>query len=214
MHIVLLGAPGSGKGTQAQRLATGLGMQQLSTGELLRAAVEQRTAVGLAVQSAMEAGSLVPDETVLGMIRERLAADGATTQFILDGFPRTLAQARSLGDLLTELDQALRAVVYLEVDFDILMKRLTGRRTCSKTGQVLNIYYSSQADLDACRERGGELLQRDDDKEDTIRHRLEVYDRQTAPLIEHYRTEDLLRIVDADSDVDTVYRRLTEALEG
>jgi adenylate kinase len=188
-------------------------MQQLSTGELLRAAVSQRTAVGLAVQAAMEAGSLVPDETVLGMIRERLAAHGATTQFILDGFPRTLAQARSLGDLLGDLEQALRAVVYLEVDFDSLMKRLTGRRTCSKTGQVLNIYYSSQADLDACRERGGELLQRDDDKEDTIRHRLEVYHRQTAPLIEHYRDEGLLRVVDADADVDTVYRRLTEALQ-
>lgn len=213
MHIVLLGAPGSGKGTQAQRLATGLGMQQLSTGDLLRAAVSQRTAVGLAVQAAMEAGSLVPDETVLGMIRERLAADGATTRFILDGFPRTLAQARSLGDLLAELNQVLHAVIYLEVDFDSLMKRLTGRRTCSKTGQVLNIYYSRQADLDACRARGGDLLQRDDDKEATIRHRLEVYDRLTAPLIEHYRSEGSLRIVDADADVDTVYRRLTEALE-
>jgi adenylate kinase len=213
MHIVLLGAPGSGKGTQAQRLTTELGMRQLSTGELLRTAVAQQTALGLAVKAAMESGSLVPDETVLGMIRERLAADGATTDYILDGFPRNLDQARALDDLLKELEQALSAVVYLEVDFDILMKRLTGRRTCSITGKVLNIYYSSQSELDECRARGGELLQRDDDNEDTIRHRLDVYDRQTAPLIEHYRRAGLLRIVDADDNVGAVYDRLLQELQ-
>jgi adenylate kinase len=213
MHIVLLGAPGSGKGTQAQRLVTDLGMRQLSTGELLRSAVAQKTSVGLAIRAAMESGSLVPDATVLGIIRERLADDGATVDYILDGFPRNLEQAYALDDLLAELQQTLGAVVYLEVDFETLMKRLTGRRTCSKTGKVLNIYFSSQAELDDCRSRGGELLQRDDDNEDTIRHRLEVYDRQTAPLIEHYRKSGLLRVVDANGDVDAVYRRLRELLE-
>jgi len=148
MHIVLLGAPGSGKGTQAQRLSTELGLRQLSTGELLRSAVAQQTPLGLAVQAAMESGSLVPDEVVLGMIRERLTDDGATTNYVLDGFPRNLNQARALDVLLTELGQGLAAAVYLQVAFDLLMKRLTGRRTCSKTGKVVNIYFSSQAELD------------------------------------------------------------------
>jgi len=213
MHIVLLGAPGSGKGTQAQRLSTELGLRQLSTGELLRSAVAQKTSLGLAVQAAMESGSLVPDDIVLGMIRERLTDDGAATDYILDGFPRNLDQARALDALLAELGQGLAAVVYLQVDFDLLMKRLTGRRTCSKTGKVVNIYFSSQAELDECRARGSQLLQRDDDNEDTIRNRLEVYERQTAPLIEHYRQSGLLRIVAADDDVDTVNQRLLEALQ-
>lgn len=213
MRIVLLGAPGSGKGTQAQKLNVERGLPQLSTGDLLRAAVAQRTPLGIKAKAAMDAGALVSNDIVLGMIRERLADEDVASGYILDGFPRNLEQARALRELLLDLGQALDAVVLMRVDFDILMKRLTGRRTCSKTGKVLNIYFSSQQELDACLEAGGELLKRDDDNEETIRHRLEVYDRETAPLVEHYRDQGLLRIVDAEGSVDEVHTRLLEALQ-
>lgn len=212
MRIVLLGAPGSGKGTQAQRLTTEHGLPQLSTGDLLRTAVAEQTRLGLEAKAAMNAGSLVSDEIVLEMIRERLAAPDVAKGYILDGFPRNLVQASALQDSLAELDQNLDSVVLMRVEYEILMKRLTGRRTCSKTGKVLNIYFSSRAELDACIEAGGELLQRDDDTEQTIAHRLEVYDRETAPLVDYYRDQGLLRIVDAQGSVDEVYGRLLTAL--
>lgn len=213
MRIVLLGAPGSGKGTQAQKLTAERGLVQLSTGDLLRAAVAQRTPLGLKAKAAMDAGTLVSDEIVLGMIRERLASPDVAGAYILDGFPRNLEQARALDALLGELDQTLDAVVLMRVDFDILMKRLTGRRTCSKTGKVLNIHFSSKAELDACIEAGGELLKREDDNEETIKRRLKVYDRETAPLVEHYRERGLLRVVDAEGRVEEVYRRFLAALD-
>lgn len=213
MRIVLLGAPGSGKGTQAQKLTRDLGLKQLSTGELLRAAVAQRTPLGLEAKAAMDAGMLVSNAIVLRMIRERLKQGDVANGYILDGFPRNLEQAQALAALLDELGQSLDAVVLLHVDFDVLLKRLTGRRTCSKTGKLLNIYFSSKAELDACVEAGGELLKRDDDNEETISRRLTVYERETAPLIDHYRRIGLLRVVDAEGDVDEVYARLVEALK-
>ena len=213
MRIILLGAPGSGKGTQAQRLEADQGWPQVSTGDLLRAAVAAETPLGIEAKDAMDAGELVSNDVVLGIIRERLARDDAARGYVLDGFPRNLDQARALDGLLRELDQSIDAVVQLHVPFEILMKRLTGRRTCSKTGKLLNVYYSSQAEIDACLEAGGELLQRDDDNEATIRHRLEVYDRETAPLIERYREDGSLEVVDADGDKDEVYERLLRALE-
>jgi len=213
MQIVLLGAPGSGKGTQAQRLHAEHGIRQISTGDLLRAAVAQKTPVGLKVKAAMDGGALVPDAIVLDMIRASLADPAIAGNCVLDGFPRTLEQARGLESLLADLGQHLDGVVYLHVDFEVLFKRLTGRRTCSKTGKLLNVYFSSKEELDACRAEGGELLRREDDNEDTIRHRLEVYHRQTEPLIEHYRAAGLLRVIDASGDVDDVYQRLLEALQ-
>lgn len=213
MRIVLLGAPGSGKGTQAQKLQLERGLPQVSTGDLLRSAVAEQTPLGLEAKAAMDAGELVSNEIVLAMIRERLGRPDAVGGYILDGFPRNLEQAKALGLLLDELDQTLDAVVLLHVDFDILMKRLTGRRTCSKTGKLLNVYFSSQEEIDACTEAGGELLQRDDDNEETIRHRLEVYDSQTAPLIDHYRETGLLRVVEAQDSMDEVYARLVEVLD-
>jgi len=212
MRIVLLGAPGSGKGTQAQRLTRDLGLRQLSTGELLRTAVANRTPLGLEAKAAMDAGTLVSNAIVLRMIRERLTQPDVANGYILDGFPRNLEQAESLAALLDELGQSLDAVVLLHVDFDILLKRLTGRRTCSKTGKLLNIYFSSKAELDACIEAGGELQKRDDDNEETIARRLTVYERETAPLIDHFRRIGLLRVVEAQGDVDEVYARLREAL--
>jgi adenylate kinase len=208
----MLGAPGSGKGTQAQRLQQDHQLPQVSTGDLLRRAVADKTPLGLKAKAAMDAGELVSDEIVLGMIKERLKQPDAKAGFILDGFPRNLAQADSLNAVLAELGLALDRAVLMDVDFDILMKRLTGRRTCSKTGQVLNIYFSTPAELEACRKAGGELLQRDDDNETTIRNRLTVYERQTAPLVDYYAKRGILKKVAATGSVDDVYGRLKGAV--
>jgi len=212
MRIVMLGAPGSGKGTQAQRLQQDHQLPQVSTGDLLRRAVADKTPLGLKAKATMDAGELVSDDIVLGMIKERLAKPDAKRGFILDGFPRNLAQADSLNAVLAELGQKIDAAVLMDVDFDILMKRLTGRRTCSKTGQVLNIYFSSPAELEACSKAGGELLQRADDNEATIRNRLQVYERQTAPLIDYYQKRGQLKKVAATGDVDDVYARFKKAV--
>ena len=213
MRIVLLGAPGSGKGTQAQRLQKDLGLPQISTGDLLRSAVSRGTELGLKAKAAMDAGELVSNTIVLGMIKERLSADDASNGYVLDGFPRNRVQAEDLQGVLTELGQTLDATVLMDVDFDVLMKRLTGRRTCSKTGKLLNVYFSPQQELDECTEAGGELVHRADDNEDTIRNRLEVYQRETEPLIEYYRDRELLQVVHAEGDVAEVYGRLREALD-
>ena len=213
MRVLFLGAPGSGKGTQAQRLQSEFGIPQISTGDLLRKAVADATPLGLQAKAAMDAGELVSDELVLGLIKARLAEPDTAHGFILDGYPRNKAQAAALATVLADVEQPLDCAVLMDVDFDILMKRLTGRRTCSATGKVLNVYFSSQAELDACIEAGGELLQREDDNETTIRNRLEVYSAQTAPLIDHYREQNKLKVIRAEGDIDEVYERLKEVLE-
>ena len=212
MRIVFLGAPGSGKGTQAQRLMAEFELPQVSTGDLLREAVAAGTELGQKAKAAMDAGELVTDDIVLGIIAERLGRDDCVSGFILDGFPRNLAQARDLEPVLQQIGQSLDAAVWLDVDLDILMKRLTGRRTCSKTGKLLNIYFSSQEELDACAEQGGELIQRADDNEETIANRLNVYREQTEPRIEHYRAAGLLKTISGEGEMDDVYDRLTESL--
>ena len=212
MRIVLLGAPGSGKGTQAKRLQADRGWPQVSTGDLLRDAISARTVMGLRAKSAMDAGKLVADEVVLGIVKDRLGSDDAGGAYILDGFPRNLAQAEALDAVLAELGQTLDAAVLMDVPHEPLMKRLTGRRTCSKTGKLLNIHFSTPEELKACIDAGGELLQRDDDREETINNRLEVYRRQTEPLIEYYRGRNLLSVVRADGSIDEVYAGLVDAL--
>jgi adenylate kinase len=212
MKIVFLGAPGSGKGTQAQRLMADHLMVQVSTGDLLREAVAAGTELGQRARQAMDAGELVSDEIVLGMIRDRLQRPDVGSGFILDGFPRNLAQAESLEVVLAELGKSLDAAVLLDVNFEILLKRLTGRRTCSKTGKLLNIYFSSQSEIDACAKAGGELIQRADDNGETIGNRLDVYRQQTEPLIAYYEQAGLLRKVDGEGDMDVVYGRLKVVL--
>lgn len=212
MRIVLLGAPGSGKGTQSQNMVRKYGVPQVSSGDLLRDAVARGTELGRQAKAAMDAGELVSDELVLALIRERLSRPDALRGFILDGFPRNSAQAEALEKMLALLGQPIEAVVLMDIDHSILMKRLTGRRTCSKTGKVLNIYFSPPEELEACKKAGGELKQRDDDKEETIRNRLEVYAAQTKPLIEHYRAKGLLKTVDAEGEMDAVFERLEKAL--
>ena len=212
MKIVFLGAPGSGKGTQAQRLMAEYSMVQISTGDLLREAVAAETELGQLAKQAMDAGELVSDGIVLGMIRDRLQKDDVAHGFILDGFPRNLSQAESLETLLAELGKSLDAAVLLDVDFEILMKRLTGRRTCSKTGKLLNIYFSPQSEIDACVDAGGELIQRADDNEQTIGNRLNVYREQTQPLISYYEQAGLLKTINGEGEMADVYGRLQAAL--
>jgi adenylate kinase len=214
MRIVLMGAPGSGKGTQSQLLVAAYGVPQVSTGDLLREAVSKETGLGKKAKAAMDAGKLVDDAIVLGMIRERLARPDAVKGFILDGFPRNIAQAEALTKLLAELKQPLEAVVLLNLDLGILFKRLTGRRICEGCGRVFNIYAAPAEGALHCDKCGGKhrLIQRPDDREEVIGKRLEVFEAQTKPLIQHYRDAGLLRVVDADASVDTVFKSIQQAV--
>ena len=212
MRIVLLGAPGSGKGTQAKKLMADRNIPQVSTGDMLREAVAAGTRFGRKAKEVMEAGNLVPDEVVLGIISERLAQPDAENGFILDGFPRNTQQALDLDELLDQMGTPLDCAVLMDVDFDILLKRLTGRRTCSLTGKLLNVHFSPQEELDECTDAGGELIQREDDNEETISNRLDVYRENTEPLIEFYSKQDKLRTVAAEGSIDEVYERFLQEL--
>jgi adenylate kinase len=210
MRIVLLGAPGSGKGTQAQRLQAKYGVPQVSSGDLLRDAVARGTELGKQAKSVMDAGQLVSDDIVLGLIRERLSRPDAANGFILDGFPRNIEQANSLSSLLEEIGQPLDAVLLMEVRNETLMRRLAGRRICPKCGSVYNIHTLPEG-VTTCSKDGTELYQRPDDKEEVIGKRLRVYDEQTKPLIEHYSNIGLLRAVAGEGELDEVSERMEAA---
>jgi adenylate kinase len=218
MRIVFLGAPGSGKGTQAQRLVADQGVVQVSTGDLLRAAVAAGSPLGKRAKAAMDAGELVSDEIVLGLIRERLGRPDAAKGFILDGYPRNVAQADALDQLLADLGQPVDSVVLMDVAAQALVQRLTGRRSCPKCGKVFNIHSSPSKLGDRCDNHPGEdapqLVQRADDREDVIENRLKVYASQTRPVIEHYRGRGLLKVVNADQPVDRVYAEFLRAAGG
>jgi adenylate kinase len=191
------------------------GIPQISTGDLLREAVAKGTEPGKRAKSAMDAGKLVDDATVLDMIRERLSRPDAAKGFILDGFPRNIPQAEALAGMLEELKTPLDSVVLLNLDLGILFKRLSGRRTCELCGQVFNIYTSTPEALAHCaKSPAHKLTQRPDDKEEVIGKRLEVYEAQTKPLIQHYTGLGLLRVVDADADMETVFNSIQSAVQG
>jgi len=218
MRIVLLGAPGSGKGTQSQRLVQRFGIPQISTGDLLRSAVARGTPLGRAAKEAMHAGRLVDDSIVLGMIRERLADADAAKGFILDGFPRNLAQARALDAMLAEVGKPLTAVVQMDVPYEELTRRIAGRRSCQKCGRVYNIYSmpvtapgSGEPRCQFCEDRPL-LYQRPDDNEATVVERLKVYESQTRPLLGFYEKQRLLQSIDAQGEVDAITALLTHAL--
>jgi adenylate kinase len=210
MRIVLLGAPGSGKGTQAQRLQAKYGVPQVSSGDLLRDAVARGTELGIKAKAVMDAGQLVSDDIVLGLIRDRLGRADANNGFILDGFPRNSKQANSLAKLLDELGQPLDAVLLLDVRRETLMQRLAGRRICPKCGTVYNVH-SMPAGATGCSRDGAELYQRPDDKEEVIGKRLEVYEQQTRPLIEHYAKQGVLRTIAGEGKFDDVFERMEAA---
>jgi adenylate kinase len=213
MRLVFLGAPGAGKGTQAKRLVEKYGIPQISTGDLLRAAVSAGTALGKEAKSYMDRGELVPDSVVLGMVKERLSQDDCKKGFILDGFPRNVAQAEALDKMLAEMNMPLDIALNLDVPFDDLMKRLTGRRTCKSCGQMYNVYYSPSKVEGKCDKCGGELFQRDDDKEETIRKRLEVYKAQTEPLIDYYSKKGILKSVSGTGSIDEIFNSICAILE-
>jgi len=185
----------------------------ISTGDMLRESVAAGTRFGQQARGIIDAGNLVSDDIMLGVISERLARPDAQDGFILDGFPRTEQQALDLTELLDQLGTPLDAAVLMDVDFEILMKRLTGRRTCSITGKLLNVYLSPQEELDECSNAGGELIHREDDNEETISNRLDVYRTRTEPVVEYYRKRNQLRVVDADGTIDDVYARFLEAIQ-
>jgi adenylate kinase len=214
MRIVLLGPPGSGKGTQSQRLINSHGIPQISTGDLLRAAVAAQSKLGIAAKSVMDAGKLVDDAIVLGMIQERLALPDVANGFILDGFPRNLSQAVALESLLKELHQPLDVAVLMQVDNDELVRRIGGRRTCRNCGRVFNVFTSPPAPGETCPKTGGEhdLFQRPDDNEATVADRLKVYDEKTSPLAKFYDERGLLRKINAEGDLDVVTTRLEAVL--
>jgi adenylate kinase len=214
MRIVLLGAPGSGKGTQAQRLVARLGVPQISTGDLLRSAVARGTPLGLRAKAAMDAGALVNDEIVIGIIRERLKEPDAARGYVLDGFPRNLAQAQALASMLADIKAPLDAVVLFEVDYAEIARRIAGRRTCPNCGTIYNVHDAASRGITHCRncDVAPLLTQRPDDNEQTVTRRLSVYDEQTLPLIGHYRALGLLRSINAMGSVAEVESRLHKAL--
>ena len=211
--MVLLGAPGAGKGTQAKKIIEKYPMPQISTGDLLRAAVAAGTALGKEAKAVMDKGELVPDSVVLGMVEERLKQDDCKNGYILDGFPRNTKQAEALDAMLGKLNMALTAALSVDVALDLLMKRLTGRRTCKACGQMFNVYFNPPKKEGACDKCGGELFQRDDDREETIKKRLDVYSAQTAPLIDYYGKKGILKSVDgATGTIDEIFVKVCSAL--
>jgi len=213
MRLVLLGAPGAGKGTQGQKLAKWLKIPEISTGELLRAAVAAKTPLGRAAKAVMDAGQLVSDEIVLGVIRERLLQADTHKGFILDGYPRNLAQAEALDELLKDIGQPLDLALVINVDTDWLLQRLAGRRSCVSCGAVYNIFTAAPKMDERCDECGGRLRQRADDHEETIGNRLRIYETYTAPVIERYREQGRLRTVQGVGSVDTVFRAVKKVIE-
>ncbi len=212
MKIILLGAPGSGKGTQAEKLTHDFDLPQISTGNLLRQAIVDGSDIGKKAKAIMDAGDLVSDEIVLELIKESLSDNSSQYGFVLDGYPRNINQAESLKALLNIMDLQLDCTVLIDVDSEILIKRLSGRRICSKTGKTINIYFSKQSEIDECIEAGGELIQRTDDNLESITNRINVYKKQTEPLIDYYQSDGLLKVVDGNGGIEVVYTRLTQAI--
>ncbi|MGA1796042.1 MAG: adenylate kinase [bacterium] len=213
-RLVFLGAPGAGKGTQAQRLSEVYGPPQISTGDILRQAVKEKTTLGNKAASFMDAGKLVPDEVVIGIIEERVKQDDCTNGFILDGFPRTIHQAEALDRTLNRMDMAIDAAVCFDVPEDLLVKRLSGRRVCRSCGANHNIYFNPPAKDGVCQKCGGDLYQRNDDQEETIKNRLKVYRDQTEPLIGFYRQKNRLVTIDGSGSMDVIFDHLIRTLEG
>lgn len=210
--LIFLGAPGAGKGTQAREVAKHYGIPQISTGDMLRAAVKKETALGLAAKARMEAGKLVPDDVVDGIVAERINEPDCKDGFILDGFPRTISQAQFVDRLLAAKGEGRPLVLDIEVSEDLLLKRLTGRRTCSICGEIYNIYFNPPKVEGICDRDGGKLLQRADDNEVSIRQRLEAYHKQTSPLIEYYRGQGVLLALDGNREPEAIAKGLTDYL--
>jgi adenylate kinase len=213
VRLVLLGPPGAGKGTQARMLESKLQAPQIASGDLLRIAVRNRTALGLQAKAFMDRGALVPDELVLGMIDERLSHAEAQSGFILDGFPRTVAQAEALGNILTRRNETLDKVVAITVPDEEIVKRISGRRTCRSCGAMYHVIYEPPRNMNVCNNCGGELYQREDDAEQTVRARLQVYASSTSPLLDYYGRSGLLAEIDGIGRPEEIEHRILSALD-
>lgn len=213
MKLILLGPPGAGKGTQAKMLVEEFSIPQISTGDILRAAVKDGTLMGKKAKEYMDAGGLVPDEVVVGIVRDRLQEEDCDNGFILDGFPRTVAQADALQTSLQEMGKELDRVISLEVDAEALVERLTGRRTCKECGRGYHVKFDPPREAGICDVCGGTLFQRDDDQEETIRKRLQVYSEQTAPLISYYREAGVLMELDGMQPIPIVKEKILSLLQ-
>jgi adenylate kinase len=210
--FIFLGAPGAGKGTQAREVAKHYGIPQISTGDILRDAVKRQTTLGLAAKARMEAGELVPDEVVDGIVEERINEPDCKDGFILDGFPRTISQAQFVDRILAAKGEGRPLVLDIEVSEEVLLKRLTGRRTCPVCGEIYNIYFNPPKVEGICDKDGAKLLHRTDDNEATIRQRLEAYHKQTSPLIEYYRGQGVLLALDGNKEPEAIAKGLTDYL--
>lgn len=212
MKILLMGPPGAGKGTQAEKLTELLKIPHISTGDMFRKAQKEGTELGLKAKSYMEQGQLVPDEVTIGIVRERLAEDDCKIGFLLDGFPRTVQQADALEQILADLGTQLDAVINIEVDKDFLLERLTGRRVCKSCGATYHIKFNAPKNENVCDKCGGELYQRNDDTLETVASRLDVYEAQTAPLIQYYVAKNLIKSIDGSQVVEKVSADICAAL--
>ena len=211
MRLAFLGPPGAGKGTQARDLSREWGVPHLATGDMLREALAARTALGLEAKRFMDQGALVPDEVIIGLMRERLAKPDAAKGFIVDGFPRTIAQAEALARLLKDAGQALDAVIFFDVSEEELLRRLTGRRVCRQCQTTYHLVSAPAQKPGVCDRCGGELYQREDDRAETVRRRLEVFARQTTPLLDYYRQRNLLTTVAGEGPIDSIRQAIRRA---
>lgn len=212
MRLILMGPPGAGKGTQAEFLTKEMNIPHISTGDMFRKAVKEGTALGLEAKRYMDSGQLVPDHVTIGIVKERLQEDDCTNGFLLDGFPRTVPQADALEKTLKELGVKLDSVINIVVEREALLERLTGRRVCKACGATYHVHYNPSQSGEKCQHCGGELYQRSDDTQETAANRLDVYEQQTAPLVEYYAKEKLLLDVDGNKAVDKVTESILTAL--
>lgn len=212
MNLVLMGLPGAGKGTQAEKIVDKYGIPHISTGDMFRAAMKDETELGLKAKSFMDKGELVPDEVTIGIVRERLSKEDCEKGFLLDGFPRTVPQADALESILSDLGKKLDFVINVQVDKDILMERLTGRRICKSCGATYHLVFNPPAQSDVCDRCGGELYQRADDNEETVNNRLEVNIKQSQPLLDFYGSKGYLRDIDGQQDIQKVFLDLDTLL--
>ena len=212
MNLVLMGLPGAGKGTQAEKIVEKYGIPHISTGDMFRAAIKESTELGLQAKSFMDQGNLVPDEVTIGIVRERLSKEDCAEGFLLDGFPRTVAQAEALENILSDLNKKIDYVINIDVDQEFLMERLTGRRICKSCGSTYHLVFNPPIKDDVCDRCGGELYQRADDNAETVQNRLEVNQKQTKPLLDFYEGKGYLRNINGQQDIRKVFDNLDQLL--
>jgi len=212
MRLILLGPPGAGKGTQAEKIAKEYNIPHISTGDIFRANIKNETKLGLKAKQYIDNGELVPDSVVVAIVEDRIKQDDTKNGFLLDGFPRTENQALALDEVLNELGISLDAVINIKVDSQVLVSRITGRRICKDCGATYHIEFNPPAEEGVCDLCGGELYQRSDDNEDTVQNRIDVYNKQTAPLIEYYSKQDLIKTIDGEQAIDKVFTDIVKKL--